>query len=186
VLRLAGEFNFKVVLHHVSDAWMVADEIAKAKAPVSLIVIDSPGGKLEAKDNSLTSGAALERAGALVGFHTDDGITDSRLFLRSAGLAVRAGMSREKALYGMTMAGARMLELDSRIGTLEPGKDADFILLSGDPLSVYTKVLETWVEGVRVFDRANPKDRLYQTGGYGSADRQSALHLHAEEEGHER
>ena len=185
VLRLAKEFNFKVVLHHASDAWMVADEIAKAGAPVSLIVIDSPGGKLEAKDNSLASGAALERAGALVGFHTDDGITDSRLFLRSAALAVRAGMSRERALYGMTMAGARMLELESRIGTLEAGKDADFILLSGDPLSVYTKVLETWVDGVRVFDRANPKDRLYQTGGYGSADRQSALHLHGEEEGHD-
>lgn len=185
VLRLAKEFNFKVVLHHASDAWMVADEIAKSGAPVSLIVIDSPGGKLEAKDNSLTSGAALERAGALVGFHTDDGITDSRLFLRSAAISVRAGMSRDKALYGMTMAGARMLELDSRIGTLEAGKDADFILLSGDPLSVYTKILETWIEGVRVFDRANPKDRLYQTGGYGSADRQSALHLHAEEEGHE-
>ncbi len=185
VLRLAQEFNFKVVLHHASDAWMVAGEIAKANAPVSLIVIDSPGGKLEAKDNSLTSGAALERAGALVGFHTDDGITDSRLFLRSAAISVRAGMSRDKALYGMTMAGARMLELDSRVGTLEAGKDADFILLSGDPLSVYTKVLETWIEGVRVFDRANPKDRLYQTGGYGSADRQSLLHLHAEEDGHE-
>lgn len=185
VLRLAQEFNFKVVLHHASDAWMVAGEIAKANAPVSLIVIDSPGGKLEAKDNSLTSGAALERAGALVGFHTDDGITDSRLFLRSAAISVRAGMSRDKALYGMTMAGARMLELDTRVGTLEAGKDADFILLSGDPLSVYTKVLETWIEGVRVFDRANPKDRLYQTGGYGSADRQSLLHLHAEEDGHE-
>jgi len=49
VLRLQKEFGFKVVLHHTSDAWMVADEIAKAKVPVSLIVIDSPGGKLETK-----------------------------------------------------------------------------------------------------------------------------------------
>lgn len=184
VLRLAKEFNFRVVLQHVSDAWMVVDEIAAAKAPVSLIVIESPGGKLEAKDNSLTSAAALEKAGVLVGFHTDDGILDSRLFLRSAALAVRAGMSREKALYGLTMANAKMLDLDARIGSLEAGKDADFILLSGDPLSVYTKVLETWVDGVRVFDRANPKDRLYQTGGYGSADRQSSLHLHGGEEDH--
>jgi len=168
VLRLQREFGFRVVLHHVSDAWMVAGEIAKAGAPCSLILIDSPGGKLEAKDNRFISGAALERAGVLTAFHTDDGVTDSRLFLRMAALAVRAGMSRQKALEALTIAGARMLDLDARIGSLEPGKDADFVILSGDPLSVYTKVLETWVEGVKVFDRTVATDRLYAVGGYGA------------------
>ena len=168
VLRLQKEFGFKVVLQHVSEAWKVADEIAKAKVPASIILIDSPGGKLESVDVSYTNGAALEKAGALVGFHTDDYITDSRLFLRSAGLAVRAGMSREKALYGMTMANAIMLDMQSRIGSLETDKDADFIVLSGDPFSVYTKVLETWVEGKKVFDRSDPKDLLIATGGFGA------------------
>lgn len=167
-LRLQKEFGFKIVLQHVSEGWKVADEIAKAKAPASIIVIDSPGGKLEAVDLKLETGAALEKAGALTGFHTDDGITDSRWFLRSAGLAVRAGMSREKALYGMTMANAIMLGLDSRVGSLEAGKDADFIVLSGDPLSVYTHVLQTWVEGKKVFDRSDPKDHLIAVGGYGA------------------
>jgi imidazolonepropionase-like amidohydrolase len=170
VLRLQKEFGFKVVLQHVSEAWKVADEIAKANVPASIILLDSPGGKLETMDFSNTNGAALEKAGALVGFHTDDYITDSRLFLRSAGLSVRAGMSREKALYGMTMAGAKMLDLDARIGSLETGKDADFIVLSGDPLSVYTHVLQTWVEGKRVFDRTDPKDHLIAVGGYGAAN----------------
>ena len=173
VLRLQKEFGFKVVLQHVSEAWKVAEEIARAKVPSSVILIDSPGGKLETLDVSYTNGAALEKAGALVGFHTDDYITDSRHFLRSAGLAVRAGMSKEKALYGMTMANAIMLDLETRVGSLETGKDADFIVLSGDPFSVYTKVLETWVEGRRVFDRADPKDLLIATGGYGaSSDRE--------------
>jgi len=181
VIRLANEFHFKVVLHHVSDAWMVADQIAAAHVPVSLIVIDSPGGKIEAKDVSFTSGAALEKAGVLVGFHTDDPITDSRLFLRSAALAVRAGMSRDKALYGLTMANARILELQDRIGSLEAGKDADFILLSGDPLSVYTHVLETWVEGVKVFDRSDPKDYLYAVGGYGASHDQDDMSFEDEE-----
>jgi imidazolonepropionase-like amidohydrolase len=170
VLRLQKEFGFRVVLHHVSEAWKVADEIAKAKVPSSIIVIDSPGGKLETMDISMGNGAALEKVGALVGFHTDDYITDSRLFLRSAALAVRNGMSREKALYAMTMAGAKMLDLDKRVGSLEVGKDADFIVLSGDPLSVYTKVLQTWVEGKKVFDRSNPKDYLIAVGGYGVSD----------------
>ena len=167
-LRLAKEFGFRIVLHHVSEGWKVADEIAQAKAPASIIIIDSPGGKLETVDVSFQTGAALERAGVLVGFHTDDYITDSRFFLRSAALAVRAGMSREKALYAMTLAGARMLDLQERTGSLEAGKDADFIILSGDPLSVYSKVLETYVEGVRVFDRSKPEDRLYAVGGYGA------------------
>ncbi|HUF17520.1 MAG TPA: amidohydrolase family protein, partial [Thermoanaerobaculia bacterium] len=182
VLRLAKEFGFRVVLQHVSEGWRVADQIAAAGVPASIIMIDSPGGKLEARELSYSTGRILEEAGAEVGFHTDDGITDSRLFLRSAGLAVRAGMSRAKALEAMTLANAKMLELDHRVGTLEPGKDADFILLSGDPLSVYTHVEQTWVEGTRVFDRSNAQDRLYAVGGYG-ASRDQQIHLDCAGEG---
>jgi imidazolonepropionase-like amidohydrolase len=172
-IRLSQEFHFHVVLHHVSEGWIVADEIAKAHIPVSLIVIDSPGGKEEAKNAALFTGAALDKAGVMFGFHTDDPITDSRLFMRSAALAVRAGLSRDKGLYGLTMANARIIGLESRIGSLEPGKDADFILLSGDPLSAYTHVLQTWIEGKKVFDRSDPKDRLYATGGEGASHDQS-------------
>jgi imidazolonepropionase-like amidohydrolase len=174
VLRLQKEFGFRVVLHHVSDAWKIPDEIAAAKVPCSIILLDSPGGKLEARDVDWKSGAALEKAGVNVGFHTDDPVTDSRLFLRSAAFAVRAGMSRAAALRGLTLAGAEMLDLQERIGSLEAGKDADFILLSGDPLSVYTHVLETWVDGVKVFDRENEKDRLWSTGGYGAGNPRAA------------
>jgi imidazolonepropionase-like amidohydrolase len=166
VLRLAKEFGFRVVLHHVSEAWKVANEIAAAGAPASIIVLDSPGGKLEAVDIRWENGAALEKAGALVAFHTDDGITDSRLFLRSAAFGVRAGMSRKTALEALTINGAKMLDLQDRIGSLKPGKDADFIILSGDPLSVYTHVEQTWVEGRKMFDRSNPDDKKYAVGGY--------------------
>ena len=166
VLRLQEEFGFRVVLQHVSDAWIVADEIARSGAPASVILVDAPGGKLEAVDLGIQSGAALEEAGAVVGFHTDDWITDSRYFLRQGGLAVRAGMSREGALYGLTMAGARMMDVEDRIGSLEPGKDADFIILSGDPLSIYTRVEQTWIDGEKVFDLADPVDRTYAVGGW--------------------
>ncbi len=173
VLRLQQEFGFRCVLHHVSEGWMVAEEIAAAGVPCSVIVIDSPGGKMEAANLSLTTGGVLDRAGVMVGFHTDDGITDSRLFLRSAALAVRAGMDRQSALRAVTLANARMLDLDQRVGSLTPGKDADFVVLSGDPFSVYTKVEQTWVEGQKVFDREDPKDRLFAVGGYGASNRQS-------------
>jgi imidazolonepropionase-like amidohydrolase len=166
VLRLQKEFGFRVVLHHVSEGWKVAEEIAAVKIPCSIIYIDSPGGKLEAVNLLPQTGAVLEKAGVDVAFHTDDGITDSRLFFRSAAFAVRYGMSREKALEGLTLAGARMLDLQDRIGSLTPGKDADFIILSGDPLSVYTVVEQTWVEGQKRFDITNPEDRNIATGGY--------------------
>ncbi|MDX1440798.1 MAG: amidohydrolase family protein, partial [Rubricoccaceae bacterium] len=165
-IRIGREFGFTPVLQHVSEGWRVADEIAASGSPASIIVLDSPGGKLEARGLYIDTGAALEQAGVDVAYHTDDYITDSRLFLRSAALGVRGGMSREKALEGVTLAGARMLNLDDRLGSLEPGKDADFVVLSGDPLSVYTRVEQTWVEGEKVFDLANPEDRAYAVGGY--------------------
>lgn len=172
VIRLAKEFGFKPVIHHASEAWKVADEIAEAGVPCSIILIDAPGGKLETANLSYETGAALERAGVLTAFHTDDWITDSRLFLRMAALGVRGGMSRDAALRALTINGATMLGLDGRIGSLEPGKDADFIVLSGDPLSTYTKVEQTWVEGEMVFDRANADDRLHAVGGYGAGNDQ--------------
>lgn len=168
VLRLAKEFGFKVVLHHVSEGWKVAEEIAAADAPCSIILVDSPGGKIEAANLVMQTGGILEKAGVLTAFHTDDPITDSRLFLRMAALGVRAGMSREKALEALTIAGAKMMELEDRVGSLADGKDADFIVLSGDPLSVYTKVEQTWIDGEMVFDLADPKDRLFAVGGYGA------------------
>ncbi|MBC9868440.1 MAG: amidohydrolase family protein [Opitutae bacterium] len=168
VLRLKEEFGFRVVLHHVSEAWKVAEEIAQADVACSIIMLDSPGGKLEARDIDWRNGAELERVGVVTGFHTDDSITDSRWFLRSAGFAVRAGMSEAGALYGMTMAGAIMLDMEDRIGSLTAGKDADFIILSGPPLSVYTRVEETWVEGRKVFDLSDPEDQLWAHGGLGA------------------
>ena len=178
ILRLKREFDFPVVLHHVSEAWKVADEIAAADVPASIIVLDSPGGKHEAVDIAYRNGAVLEEAGVDVAYHTDDLITDSRLFLRSAAFGVRAGMSREGALEAMTLAGARMLGLDDQVGSLEEGKDADLVVLSGDPLSVYTRVEQTWVEGQKVFDFADPEDRKYATGGDGAYDDGAILHHH--------
>ncbi len=165
-IRLSQEFGFKPVLHHVSEGWKVAKEIAAAGLASSIITIDAPGGKMEAMGLSLTTGAALEQAGAAVGFHTDDGITDSRFFIRSAALMVRAGMSRAKALEGLTLAGAKMLDLGTKVGSLEKDKDADFIILSGEPFSVYTRVEQTWVEGIKRWDISKPADKAFLTGGY--------------------
>ena len=166
VLRLRDEFGFRVVLQHGTEAWKLADEIAAAGVPVSITFIDAPGGKEETLDWSLEIGAILERAGVDVAFNTDDFITDSRLLLRGAALAVRNGMSRAAALRALTLVPARMLGLEDRVGSLEAGKDADFVVLSGDPFSVYTTVEQTWVEGRLIYDRSDPEHRRYAVGGH--------------------
>lgn len=168
---MAKEFGFRIVLHHVSEGYKVVQELAKLGVPCSVIIIDSPGGKLEAADYDLRCAGDLEKAGVPVSIHTDDPITSSRFFLRSAALAVRAGMSREGALRALSIEGARMMDLDDQVGSLEPGKDADFVILSGDPFALETKVLQTWIDGKKVWDLTRFRDRRFLTGGFGVADR---------------
>lgn len=174
VLRIRDEFGHRVVLQHATEAYLLADRLAAQGVPVSTIVVDAPGGKHEAVNLSFDSPGLLERAGVKVAIHTDDMITSSRLFLRSAALAVRGGMSEAGALRAVTLHAAEMLDLGDRLGSLEVGKDADFVVLSGEPFSVRTRVLETWIEGEKVFDLARPHDRLHQTGGFQLRERYPA------------
>ena len=187
VLRLQDEFGFRLVIQHGTESWKLADEIAAAGVPVSITFIDAPGGKEETLDWSLEIGAILERAGVDVAFNTDDFITDSRLLLRAAAISVRNGMSREAALEALTLAPARMLGMEHRVGSLEAGKDADFVVLSGDPFSVYTTVDQTWVEGRLIYDRSNPEHRRYAVGGHDvyrtTAEEEEALRRLLEGEG---
>lgn len=179
-MRLADEFGYRMVLQHVSEGWKVADEIAASGYPASLITLDSPGGKLEAINLLNKNGAMLEEAGAMFAFHSDDPVVDSRFLLRSAVMAVKEGMSREMALRALTLNGAVMMDIDNRVGSLETGKDADFVILSGDPFSVYTHVEQTWIDGEKVWDRANPEDRKYATGGYEIFRASANNHVHVE------
>jgi imidazolonepropionase-like amidohydrolase len=180
VLRLAKEFGFTPVIQHGTESWKVAAEIAAAGAPVSLTLVDSPGGKEEVLDLRWEAAALLRESGVLVAFNTDDWITDSRFFLRSPALAIRAGLPRSEALATVTLAAARMLGLEGRVGSLEPGKDADFVVLSGDPFSVRTRIEETWVEGRKVFDLEDAADREVAEGGYGAL--RGPAHVHHEGE----
>ncbi|MBA2745724.1 MAG: amidohydrolase family protein, partial [Flavisolibacter sp.] len=182
-IRISKEFGFRMVLHHVTEGYIVAKQIAEANIPCSIINIDAPGGKAEAINLWHGNANVLEKAGVLTAIHTDDGITDSRFILRSAAMSVKEGMSHAEAIKALTINGAKMLDLEKSVGSLEPGKDADFVILSGDPFSVYTRVLQTWVEGMKRFDLQNPADKAFAVGGFGvySPDR-GELHQHGDED----
>jgi imidazolonepropionase-like amidohydrolase len=171
-IRLAKEFNFELVLQHCTEGYRIADELVREKIPVSLTLVDSPGGKLEVAGLLEENAAILSKAGVKVAINTDDSITESRFFLRTGAIAVRGGMSEDAALRALTMHGAQMLHLDDRLGSLETGKDADFAVLSGPPFSVYTHVLQTYIDGKCVFDRSKQLDWSYQTGGFALSERE--------------
>lgn len=170
-LRLAREFDFEIVLQHATEGYRVAKELAARKVPVSLTLIDSPGGKLEVAGLIEENAALLVKAGVKVAINTDDPVTESRFYLRTGAHAVRGGLSEDEALKAMTLHPAQMMHLGRRVGSLEKGKDADFVLLSGPPFSVYTHVLKTYIDGKPVFDRSKPRDWAYQAGGFAVADR---------------
>jgi imidazolonepropionase-like amidohydrolase len=165
-VRLAKEFGFELVLQHATEGYRVAKELAEARIPASLTLIDSPGGKLEAMGLIEENAAILTKAGVKVAINTDDPVTESRFYLRTGAIAVRGGLSEDEALAALTLHPAQMLHLEERVGSLSRGKDADLVVLSGPPFSLYTQVLETYIDGLRVFDRSARREWAYQTGGF--------------------
>ena len=154
VLRVAEEFGIKVAtFQHVLEGYKVADEMAKHGAGGSSFS-DWWAYKPEAYDAIPYNGALMRERGVLVSFNSDSDELARRLNWEAA-KAVRYGdVPPADALAFVTINPARQLGIEKRVGSLEPGKDADFVLWSGDPLSTSTIALETWIEGKKYFDRA--------------------------------
>ena len=117
--------------------------------------------KREAYDAIRENAAYLQAAGACVAMHSDSGISGQRLNIeaaKSVAAGARAGVliAPEQAVAWFTSNPARMLGLEDRIGTLEPGKIADLVLWSGNPFSIYTHADQVYVDGALAFDRKDP------------------------------
>jgi imidazolonepropionase-like amidohydrolase len=174
-VRLSEEFGFDLVLQHATEGYRIADELAKRKASVSLTLVDSPGGKLEVAALVEENAAALAKAGVRVAINTDDSVTESRFLLRTGAIALRGGMTEAEALEALTLNPAKMMRLDAKVGSLQSGKDADFVILSGSPFSVYSRVLETWIDGIKRHDTRLSEDLAHLTGGFALAGSRGGL-----------
>jgi imidazolonepropionase-like amidohydrolase len=155
LLRVAEEFGFRVAtFQHVLEGYTVADELAGHGAGASTFS-DWWAYKLEAYDAIPFNGALMHERGVGVTFNSDSSELARRMNLEAAKAVKYGGVDPVEALSFVTLEAARQLGVDRRMGSLEPGKDADFVIWSGDPLSVYSIVEQTWVDGVREFDRAS-------------------------------
>lgn len=152
-LRVMESFKVRVAtLQHVLEGYKVADEIAKHGAGASCFS-DWWAFKFEVYDAIPFAGSLMRERGVLVSFNSDSSDLARRLNLEAAKAVKYGGTSEEEALKFVTINAAKQLGIDKRVGSLEPGKDADFVVWSGHPLDSRSVVLQTWIEGKKYFDR---------------------------------
>ena len=147
-VRIVKEFGLRATLDHCTDGELIAEELAAAGLPV--FVGPSLGGKskIELRNKSFTTPGVLARAGLNVSIITDAPVIPLQYLPLCAGLAAAAGMPMEQAWRAITINPARSLGVSDRIGSLEPGKDADLVLWIADPLTtVGAEAVLTLVDG---------------------------------------
>lgn len=145
-VRLAREFGLDVVIEHATEGWKIADFLARENVPVSVGPFHVGRPKIEMAPLTLKAPGILARAGVSVAIHMD--ATSSTAYLPIfAGLAVREGMDATAALEAITITAARITGVDDRVGSLERGKDADVLVLSGHPFDLMTRVERVYING---------------------------------------
>jgi imidazolonepropionase-like amidohydrolase len=150
VLELKDEFGFDLSLHHAVEAYKVLGEIAKRNVSVVGLPLFM---RIPMTEAAMQSPAAVRRAGIPFAFHADDPVSNTKWLRLSAGLAMRYGMSEEDALKGLTITAAQIARVSKRVGSIEPGKDADLVVLDGPWFEFMTHVDMVLVDGTVAFDR---------------------------------
>lgn len=152
-LRLADEFGFRLILAGAADAHLLIDELRGSQVEVILhpTMIRAWGGA-ETENFSFTTAAKLLDAGIPVALQSgyEGYVPKTRVVLFEAGLLLAYGVTPAQALELITLAPARMLGIDDRVGSLEVGKHGDVALFDGDPFEYTTHVIGTVIEGRRV------------------------------------
>jgi imidazolonepropionase-like amidohydrolase len=161
MLNLAREFGFKITaVHHATEAYKIPRLLIDNGA-CAVLWSDWWGFKNEAADGIRANAAVVDAAGGCVALHSDSPLMGQRLNLEAAKAMAagrRAGIAvtSEHAIRWITSNPAKILGLDDRIGTLLPGRNADLVLWSGDPFSVYSHADMVFVDGSKAFDRTDP------------------------------
>ncbi|MBI2900318.1 MAG: amidohydrolase family protein [Planctomycetes bacterium] len=153
ILRLAKEFGFRLAtLQHALEAYKVAPEIAEAGVGVSTFA-DWWAYKVEAYDAVPHNAALCTRAGAVVSINSDSANHIRRLNLEAAKAMKYGGLTEDEAMRLVTINPARQLRIDSRVGSIEVGKDADLAIFRGHPLSMSSRCVTTLIDGEVFFER---------------------------------
>ncbi len=161
MIDIAREFGYRIrSFHHGVEAYKVADLLAQNEISAS-VWADWGAFKLEAADAVRGNPALLSHAGVRTIIHSDDASGEQRLNQEAAkamaeGNRIGVPVSEEEAIKWVTINPAWALGLEDRTGTLQAGKNADVVLWSGNPFSVYSRAEKVWIDGAMMFDRLDP------------------------------
>lgn len=152
-VRLADEFNFyKLSLAHAEESYKVADELAERAVVVvvgpKMITFDDRGNLINIAD-------FLVKNGVEINIMTDADVVQQEFLRFQASIAVKYGMDPLEALKAITINPAKLIGMEARIGSLEPGKDADLVLFDGDPFNIQSSVQKVFINGHIVYDSEN-------------------------------
>ena len=151
-IRIAEEFGLKYVLVHATEGYMAADELAECGVDIFSGPFLSDRSKPELMNLTPRSPGIIAAAGIRTAIVTDHPVIPIQYLPLCAGLAVREGMDYDSALRAITIHPAEILGLDDRIGSIRPGKDADFSIFDCDPLTLAAKPLAVFIDGKPVYD----------------------------------
>lgn len=149
-LRIAKEFGCRVSIEHCTEGHEIVDLIAKSGAMVTIGPNATARRKVELMDRSFETPGILARAGVTVCLTVDHPVMPIHMLPVCAALAVKNGMSEEDALKALTLNPAKLLGIERRLGSLQRGRDADVIVLSGHPFDVMSKVERLYIGGTLI------------------------------------
>jgi imidazolonepropionase-like amidohydrolase len=149
IIRIAEEFNLRLVLIHCTEGHKISKFLAKKQYPAVIGPTMIWSGKPEVKEKGFKTAVILNDAGVKVALQTDS-LTPALYFPLLPMHVIKEGMSREDALKCVTINPAEILNLQDRIGSFEPGKDADIVVWSGHPFEFYSQVTEAYINGKKI------------------------------------
>lgn len=166
VLDVAAEYNIRAIVAGGSEAWMVADHLAAAGVPVILDGINNLPVNFDRINARLDSADILVNAGVTVAFGGSAQTHNARLLTQSAGISVANGLTWDKALEAITLAPARIYDVDATVGSIEAGKEADLVIWSDDPLELTSYPDQVYIQGTAISMESRQtllRDRYLQT-----------------------
>jgi len=175
LMNIAEDFDFTIqTFTHILEGYKVADEMAKHGATASTFA-DWWAYKFEVIDAIPMNTCLMMDRGVNVSVNSDSGDLIRRLNTEAAKSIQYCGMAPEDAIKMITINPAKQLKIDRYTGSLKKGKDADFVIWDGNPLSIYSKVEQTWIDGRNYFNRATDKQMRVSLANEKNALIQKAL-----------
>lgn len=158
-IRIAKEFDLDMTLDHCSEGHLIAEKVAESGFPAILGPDLSSRSKIEVQNMAFKTVGVLNRAGVKTAITTDHPVSLIQSLPLCAGLACKSGLPLEQAYLSITYYPADILGVVDRIGSLEPGKDADIAVFTGNPMETFTDTLYTILDGEIIYIR-NEKETV--------------------------